>query len=37
MAKCKRLDYEKIGYFFTEYLRLGNRYGDLDNLHKELS
>ena len=32
-----REDYKQIGYHFTEYLRLGNRYGDLDYLHALLT
>lgn len=30
-------NYVRIGYHFTEYLRLGNRYFDLDILKKYLT
>jgi len=29
-------NYNKIGYYLSEYLRHGNQYGDLDELIKNL-
>lgn len=36
MSSSDSNNYKKIGYYFSEFLRHGNQYGDLDELIKNL-